>query len=114
VKNFVSIENLVKTYPVTQRGIFRSKQVGAIHAVNNISFGIRRGETMGLVGESGCGKSTTARTMLYLVKPTSGRMMFDGVDILDRFKNGTPEEALGIRRQLQYLGWICSLCGCIR
>jgi len=52
--------------------------------------------------------------MLYLVKPTSGRMMFDGVDILDRFKNGTPEEALGIRRQLQYLGWICSLCGCIR
>lgn len=103
MKNFVSIENLVKTYPVSHRGIFRSKQVGAVHAVNNISFGIRRGETMGLVGESGCGKSTTARTMLYLVKPTSGSVVFDGVDILDRFKNGTREEVLHIRRQLQYM-----------
>lgn len=103
MENFVRIENLVKTYPAMQRGIFRSKQVGAVHAVNNISFDVRRGETMGLVGESGCGKSTTAKSMLYLVKPTSGRVIFDGVDILDRFENGTQEEGLQIRRQLQYM-----------
>lgn len=103
MENFVRIENLVKTYPAMQRGIFRSKQVGAVHAVSNISFDVRRGETMGLVGESGCGKSTTAKSMLYLVKPTSGRVIFNGVDILDRFENGTQEETLQIRRQLQYM-----------
>ena len=103
MENIVCIENLVKTYPVTHRGIFRSKQVGAVHAVNNISLNIRKGETMGLVGESGCGKSTTARTMLNLVKATSGRVMFDGINILERFKNGSREEVLKIRRQLQYM-----------
>ena len=101
--DFVYIKELVKIYPVMRRGIFRSRQVGAVHAVNNISFGIRRGETLGLVGESGCGKSTTARSMLYLVDPTGGSVYFDGTDILDRFKHGTREEILKIRRQLQYM-----------
>ena len=103
MEDFVTIKELVKIYPVMRRGIFRSRQVGAVHAVNNISFGIRRGETLGLVGESGCGKSTTARSMLYLVNPTGGSVYFDGTDILDRFKHGTREEILKIRRQLQYM-----------
>lgn len=103
MEDFVYIKELVKIYPVMRRGIFRSRQVGAVHAVNNISFGIRRGETVGLVGESGCGKSTTARSMLYLVDPTGGSVYFEGTDILDRFKHGTREEILKIRRQLQYM-----------
>jgi len=99
----IRIENLVKLYPVIRRGIFRSKQVGLIRAVDNISFGIRNGETLGLVGESGCGKTTTARAILYLTGPTSGRAFFDGADILNVFKNGSREEVLKIRRQLQYV-----------
>ena len=80
VDDIIRIEELVKLYPVMRRGIFRSKQVGVIRAVDNITFSIRRGETLGLVGESGCGKSTTARTMLYLTDPTSGSAVFDGKD----------------------------------
>ncbi len=94
VEDIIRIEELVKLYPVMRRGILRSKQVGVIRAVDNITFSIRRGETLGLVGESGCGKSTTARTMLYLTDPTSGSAIFDGTDILQTFKQGNKEEVL--------------------
>jgi oligopeptide/dipeptide ABC transporter ATP-binding protein len=103
VEDIIRIEELVKLYPVMRRGILRSKQVGVIRAVDNITFSIRRGETLGLVGESGCGKSTTARTMLYLTDPTSGSAIFDGTDILQTFKQGNKEEVLKIRRRLQYV-----------
>ena len=103
MEDIIRIEELVKLYPVIRRGIFRSKQVGVIRAVDNITFSIRRGETLGLVGESGCGKSTTARTMLYLTDPTSGSAIFDGTDILQTFKQGNKEEVLKIRRRLQYV-----------
>jgi oligopeptide/dipeptide ABC transporter ATP-binding protein len=99
----IRIEKLVKLYPVIRRGIFRSKQVGLIRAVDDISFGIRKGETLGLVGESGCGKTTTARAMLYLTTPTSGSAFLDGTDILEVFRRGSREEVLRIRRQLQYV-----------
>ncbi len=101
--DIIRIENLEKLYPVQRRGIFRSKQVGQIRAVDNISFAIRRGETLGLVGESGCGKSTTARAMLYLTQPTSGSAFFDGTDILEIFRKGNKAEVLKVRRQLQYV-----------
>jgi len=103
IEDIIRIEKLIKHYPVIRRGVFRSRQVGVIRAVDDISFGIRRGETLGLVGESGCGKTTTARAILYLTNPTSGRALFDGVDILNVFKNGSREEVLKIRRQLQYV-----------
>jgi len=69
------VNHLVKEFPITQ-GIFFRKQVSAIQAVSDISFEIKRGETLGLVGESGCGKSTTARTLLRLLEPTSGDVWF--------------------------------------
>ena len=75
------VENLVKYFPIT-KGIFIQKQVGAVHAVDGVSFDIYQGETLGLVGESGCGKSTTGRTVLQLYRPTSGAVNFDGVNLV--------------------------------
>jgi len=97
------IENLVKCYPVIRRGIFRSREAGQIRAVDDVSFGIRAGETLGLVGESGCGKTTAARSILYLTTPTAGRALFQGTDILEVFRRGARDEVLAVRRQLQYV-----------
>ena len=74
------VDHLVKHFPIT-KGILVQKQVGAVHAVDDISFDIRRGETLGLVGESGCGKSTTGRTILQLYRPTSGHVYYEGIDL---------------------------------
>jgi peptide/nickel transport system ATP-binding protein/oligopeptide transport system ATP-binding protein len=78
-ESLVEVEHLVKRFPVKQ-GVF-SRAAGEVHAVEDISFTIRRGETLGLVGESGCGKSTTARLILRLLDPTEGTIRFDGRDI---------------------------------
>lgn len=77
----LSVRNLVKHFPI-MRGIIFQKQIGAVHAVDDISFDIHQGETLGLVGESGCGKSTTGRTILQLYRPTSGQVLFDGIDLV--------------------------------
>ena len=74
------VDNLVKHFPI-MKGFFQ-KQVGAVRAVDGVSFDIHRGETLGLVGESGCGKSTTGRTILQLFRPTSGDVQFDGVNLV--------------------------------
>jgi oligopeptide/dipeptide ABC transporter ATP-binding protein len=74
------VEELVKHYPL--RAGLLSKRSGAVRAVDGVSFAIGRGETLGLVGESGCGKSTVARLVLRLEKPTAGRVLFDGTDLL--------------------------------
>ena len=66
------VEDLVMHFPI-YRGVI-SRQVGAVHAVDGVSFEIKHGETLGLVGESGCGKSTTGRAILQLYKPTAGHV----------------------------------------
>jgi len=76
----LEVRDLVKHFPVT-RGIIFSRQIGSVKAVDGVSFSINRGETLGLVGESGCGKSTTGRVVLRLIEPTSGQIFFDGQDI---------------------------------
>jgi oligopeptide/dipeptide ABC transporter ATP-binding protein len=74
------VEDLKKHFPVT-RGIIFQKQVAAVRAVDGVSFSVRDGETLGVVGESGCGKSTMARCVMRLLEPTGGRIVFDGRDI---------------------------------
>src|SRR5919199_150844 len=74
------VENLKKHFPVT-RGIIFQKQIAAVKAVDGVSFTVREGETLGVVGESGCGKSTMARCIMRLLDPTSGRVVFRGRDI---------------------------------
>jgi ABC-type oligopeptide transport system ATPase subunit len=74
------VENAVKHYPVTRGAVLR-KRVGTIKAVDGVSFELRRGETLGLVGESGCGKSTLARLLMRLEPPTAGRAHLNGRDV---------------------------------
>ena len=76
----LDVRNLVMHFPLTQ-GIIFQRKVGAVQAVDGVSFTVNRGETLGLVGESGCGKSTTGRAILQLYKPTSGEVIFDGTDL---------------------------------
>jgi oligopeptide/dipeptide ABC transporter ATP-binding protein len=76
----VVVEDLKKHFPVT-RGIIFQKQIAAVKAVDGVSFGVREGETLGVVGESGCGKSTMARCIMRLLEPTAGRIIFRGRDI---------------------------------
>ncbi|MDT8897928.1 dipeptide ABC transporter ATP-binding protein [Thermanaerothrix sp. 4228-RoL] len=94
----VRVENLVKHFPIT-RGIIVQRQVGAVHAVDGLTFDIYKGETLGLVGESGCGKSTTGRTILQLYRPTSGSVHFEGVDLV-RLKG---EDLRKMRRRMQMI-----------
>jgi len=76
----LQVKDLKKHFPVF-RGVFQ-RQVGAVRAVDGVSFDVYRGETLGLVGESGCGKSTTGRTILQLYKPTAGSVVFDGINLV--------------------------------
>jgi oligopeptide transport system ATP-binding protein len=77
----LDVQNLKKHFPI-MRGLVR-KQVGAVKAVDGVSFTVRRGETFGLVGESGCGKSTTGRVILQLYRPTEGKVAFDGKELTE-------------------------------
>ncbi|WP_190113425.1 ATP-binding cassette domain-containing protein, partial [Streptomyces cinnamoneus] len=76
----LEVRDLVKHYPLT-RGILFRKQVGAVHAVDGVSFDLWRGETLGIVGESGCGKSTVAKLLVHLERPTAGEIRYKGEDI---------------------------------
>jgi len=90
------VRDLVKHFPITSGIVFR-RQIGAVRAVDGVSFSVSAGRTLALVGESGCGKSTTARAVLRLVEPTSGEIVFDGNDVA---KAGR-KQLTALRRQMQ-------------
>jgi oligopeptide/dipeptide ABC transporter ATP-binding protein len=92
------VEGLEKYFPVTQ-GIIFQKQIASVKAVDGVSFTVKRGETLGVVGESGCGKSTMARCVMRLLDPTGGRIVFDGRDIT----NLSRAELRPIRRELMMI-----------
>ncbi|MCX4627774.1 MULTISPECIES: ABC transporter ATP-binding protein [unclassified Streptomyces] len=79
-ESILEVRDLVKHYPLT-RGILFKRQVGAVKAVDGVSFGLARGETLGIVGESGCGKSTVAKMLVNLERPTAGAISYKGEDI---------------------------------
>ncbi|MFZ5885761.1 MAG: ABC transporter ATP-binding protein [Chloroflexota bacterium] len=91
------VEDLKMHFPI-YRGVFQ-RQVGAVRAVDGVTFDVYRGETLGLVGESGCGKSTTGRTILQLYKPTAGNVYFEGKNLV-KLKG---EEMRQMRRKMQMI-----------
>jgi oligopeptide/dipeptide ABC transporter ATP-binding protein len=98
VSALVEVRDLVKHFPITQ-GLLIQRKVGAVQAVDGVSFDIAAGETLGIVGETGCGKSTTARLVMRLLKPTSGEIRFEGNDITNL--KGASLKA--VRREMQMI-----------
>ena len=96
-ENLVEVKNLVKYFPV--RGGLLQRVVAWVQAVENVSFNVRRGETLGLVGESGCGKTTVGRTLLRLIPATKGEVLFEGRNVFA----ATPRELKALRRDMQII-----------
>jgi len=92
------VNNLVKHFPITE-GVLFQRQVNAVRAVDGISFTVKHGEILGLVGESGCGKTTTGRTIIQLEKPTSGEIIFEGVNLV----SANRKELFKARRRIQMI-----------
>src|ERR1019366_1152208 len=102
----LAVENLSRHFGV-RRGILFGRSTGTVRAVDGISFALNRGETLALVGESGCGKSTTARLVLRLLEPTTGTIRFEGNYIQDM--HGEPLRALRRRMQIMFQDPFASL-----
>jgi oligopeptide transport system ATP-binding protein len=94
----LEVRNLIKHFPI-RKGIVFQKEVGTVSAVQDVSFKLHAGETLGLVGESGCGKSTTARTILRLEEPTGGEVLFKGQNIFEYSKR----QMARLRREIQVI-----------
>jgi peptide/nickel transport system ATP-binding protein len=93
----VDVQNLKKYFPI-KKGVF-SKTIGYVKAVDDVSFQIKKGETLGLVGESGCGKTTIGRSLLRLIEPTSGKVIFEGKDVTEM----KSDELKRIRKDMQII-----------
>ncbi|MGD0803119.1 MAG: oligopeptide/dipeptide ABC transporter ATP-binding protein [Candidatus Bathyarchaeia archaeon] len=99
--NLLEIKNLVKFFPVYTRGILLKRQTGNVHAVDDVSIFIGRGENLGLVGESGCGKTTLGKTLMFLEEPDKGQIIYDGIDMVEAFRSKNVEEMRRIRHGIQ-------------
>jgi oligopeptide transport system ATP-binding protein len=99
----IEVKNLVKYFPVYSEGVIFKKQIGDVHAVDDISFYIKRSETFALVGESGCGKTTTARLILNLISQSSGDVFFDGINVHNVFNSKNVVEQKKLRRKMQLI-----------
>ncbi|WP_158743851.1 ABC transporter ATP-binding protein [Acidisphaera sp. L21] len=97
MSTLVEIDGLTKEYPPARRNH------GPVRAVDHVGFTVDAGETLGLVGESGCGKTTVARTILHLTPPTAGRVLLDGTDTVAVLRDGSRKDALRVRRAMQYV-----------
>jgi oligopeptide transport system ATP-binding protein len=93
----LEVRDLVKNFPI--RGGILDRHIGTVETVSGVSFSLKRGETLGLVGESGCGKSTTGRLILRLIEPTSGKVLFDGQDVFSLDHHSMQ----GLRRRMQII-----------
>jgi oligopeptide transport system ATP-binding protein len=102
-ETFLEVRNLVKYFPVYTSGILTKKEVAKVHAVDDVSFDIKRQEVFAIVGESGCGKTTTARLILNLIEPTSGQVIVDGENVIEKFKSADKKEKLRYRRKMQMI-----------
>jgi ABC-type oligopeptide transport system ATPase subunit len=98
VTTLIEVRDLVKHFPI-KRGIVIQRRIGAVKAVDGVSFDVAQGETLGIVGETGCGKSTTARLLCRLMEPTSGTITFDGKDV--GAQRG--DELKALRREVQMI-----------
>ena len=99
----LEVKELTKHFPVYEKGVILRRKLGDVHAVDQVSFDIKKNETFGLVGESGCGKTTIAKCMLYLEPPTSGEILFNEENITEIFKKARKDQVLALRRQMQYI-----------
>ena len=97
----VKAQNLVKHFPVYEKGVLMKRKVGEVHAVDGVTFTVAKGETLGLVGESGCGKTTVGKVLLDLEPKDSGNASFEGRDIHDTLENGSPGDRKDMRRNMQ-------------
>ncbi len=102
-EELIKVKNLVKYFPIFSRGVLLKKEIGVVHAVDNISFDVKKTETLGLVGESGCGKTTTARLLLNLIEPTSGQVFYESENLSETFKSASTKEKLRLRRKMQLI-----------
>jgi len=102
-KALVEVKNLIKYFPVYSRGIILKKQTGLVHAVDDVTFNVENKETFALVGESGCGKTTTARLILNLIEPTEGEVFFEDEEVFQKFKAANKKEKLNLRRKMQLI-----------
>jgi oligopeptide/dipeptide ABC transporter ATP-binding protein len=100
---FLEVKNLFKHFPIHTRGVLLKKQVGVVHAVDGLTFSVEKGTTFGLVGESGCGKTSTARAILYLDPPTSGKVYLEDKDVGEIFQSKDKNKILQLRRKMQYV-----------
>lgn len=102
-ETLIEIKNLAKYFPVFDRGILLKHKVGDVHAIDGVSLKIQKSENLGLVGESGCGKTTTGKVMLSLEPPDAGEVTFEGRDVYGTLRKGKEEDKRYIRRNMQMI-----------